>query len=61
MLGAVVGGLLENISMVTGMRSLLLLAAVLYCLAGLGLWLPRQVRFRTSGAARQQAAGAART
>jgi Spermine/spermidine synthase domain len=38
-LGAVAGGLLENVSLMTGMRSLLLLALGLYCLAGLGLWL----------------------
>ena len=33
MLGAVVGGLLENISLVIGMRALLLVALVFYCLA----------------------------
>jgi hypothetical protein len=37
-LGAVVGGLLENLSLVFGMRALLLVAMALYCLAGLGLW-----------------------
>lgn len=36
MLGAVVGGLLENASLVVGMRALLLLAVLLYALAGLG-------------------------
>ncbi|MBI3644664.1 MAG: hypothetical protein HY233_01670 [Acidobacteriales bacterium] len=36
MLGAVVGGLLENLSLITGMKALLLVAAVLYALAGLG-------------------------
>jgi len=42
MLGAVAGGLLENISLITGMRALLLLAAGLYCLAALGLSLQRE-------------------
>ncbi len=37
MLGAVVGGLLENCSLVIGMRALLLLAFGLYVLAGIGL------------------------
>jgi SAM-dependent methyltransferase len=37
MLGAVVGGLLENLSLVTGMKALLVIAVVLYCLAGLAL------------------------
>ena len=37
MLGAVVGGLLENASLVIGMKALLLLAAMLYVLAGIGL------------------------
>lgn len=37
MLGAVLGGLLENVSFITGMRALLLVATVLYCLAALGL------------------------
>jgi hypothetical protein len=36
MLGAVLGGLLENLSLVMGMKALLLVAAVLYSLAGLG-------------------------
>ncbi|MFY9558744.1 MAG: hypothetical protein WAQ52_00785 [Terriglobales bacterium] len=36
MLGAVVGGLLENLSLITGMKALLLVAAVWYALAGLG-------------------------
>jgi len=36
MLGAVVGGLLENLSLIVGMKALLLVAAVLYSLAGLG-------------------------
>lgn len=37
MLGAVVGGLLENLSLIFGMRALLFVAMPLYCLAGLGL------------------------
>jgi spermidine synthase len=44
MLGAVVGGLLENLSLITGMRALLVVAALLYGLAALGfrgLPLPR--------------------
>jgi spermidine synthase len=36
MLGAVVGGLLENLSLIVGMKALLLVAAMLYALAGLG-------------------------
>ena len=41
-LGAVVGGLLENLSLALGMRALLLLSIGLYCLAGIGLWLRRR-------------------
>ena len=36
MLGAVVGGLLENLSLIVGMKALLLVAALLYSLAALG-------------------------
>jgi hypothetical protein len=36
MLGAVVGGLLENLSLITGMKALLIVAGVLYALAGVG-------------------------
>jgi len=36
MLGAVVGGLLENVSLIMGMKALLLVAAILYGLAGFG-------------------------
>ena len=46
MLGAVVGGLLENLSLLFGMRALLLVAIGLYCLAGIGL------RFRIPQTAR---------
>jgi spermidine synthase len=38
MLGAVAGGLLESLSLVFGMRSLLLVAIAVYCLAGAALW-----------------------
>jgi SAM-dependent methyltransferase len=38
LLGAVAGGLMENLSLVFGMRALLLIAMGLYALAGLGLW-----------------------
>ncbi len=38
MLGAVAGGLLENLSLLFGMRALLLVAIGVYCLAGVGLW-----------------------
>jgi hypothetical protein len=37
MLGAVIGGLLENLSLVIGLKALLLAAMVLYLLAGIGL------------------------
>src|SRR5215510_39184 len=37
MLGVVAGGLLENLSLLFGMRALLLVAIGLYCLAGIGL------------------------
>jgi hypothetical protein len=43
-LGAVAGGLLENLSLMTGMRFLLLVTIGLYCLAGIGLL----VRHRTA-------------
>lgn len=38
LLGAVAGGLMENLSLMFGMRALLLFAMGLYALAGLGLW-----------------------
>ncbi len=38
MLGAVAGGLLETLSLLFGMRALLLVAVGIYCLAGVGLW-----------------------
>lgn len=42
-LGAVVGGLLENLSLILGMRALLLVAIAVYCFAGLGLWKRQRV------------------
>jgi SAM-dependent methyltransferase len=42
MLGAVAGGLLENLSLLFGMRVLLLVAIAVYCLAGVGLWRQRR-------------------
>jgi spermidine synthase len=36
-LGAVVGGLLENLSLIIGLKALLLVAALLYCVAAIGL------------------------
>ncbi|HEV3305270.1 MAG TPA: hypothetical protein VGZ91_02420 [Candidatus Sulfotelmatobacter sp.] len=43
MLGAVAGGLLENLSLLVGMRALLLVAIGVYCLAGVGLWRRKRV------------------
>jgi hypothetical protein len=40
-LGAVLGGLLENVSLLIGMRSLLLLTVGVYSVAAVGLWLKR--------------------
>jgi hypothetical protein len=37
-MGAVVGGLLENSSLLFGLRALLLIALGLYCVAGFALW-----------------------
>ena len=52
MLGAVVGGLLENLSLLFGMRALLLVAMLLYCLAGVGLrwWQPRTEKVSVTAA-----------
>jgi hypothetical protein len=36
-LGAVVGGLMENLSLVLGLKALLLIAALFYLVAGIGL------------------------
>jgi len=44
-LGAVAGGLLESLSLLFGMRALLLVAVGVYGLAGVGLW--RQKRTST--------------
>jgi hypothetical protein len=38
MLGAVAGGLLENLSLLFGMHALLLIAIVVYAAAGVALW-----------------------
>jgi len=38
LLGAVAGGLMENLSLIFGMRALLLIAMGVYALAGIGLW-----------------------
>jgi hypothetical protein len=38
LLGAVAGGLLENLSLLFGMHALLLVAIAIYCLAGVALW-----------------------
>jgi hypothetical protein len=59
MLGAVVGGLLENVSFMTGMRALLILAAGLYCLAGFGLWLSQRTGGRMAEAPLAQLIGTA--
>ena len=40
-LGAVTGGLLENLSLLFGLRALLLVAMILYCIAGFALWRTR--------------------
>jgi hypothetical protein len=42
MLGAVVGGLLENLSLVIGLNALLLVTMALYALAGVGLMTERK-------------------
>jgi spermidine synthase len=38
LLGAVAGGLMENLSLLFGMRALLLIAIAVYAVAGIGLW-----------------------
>jgi SAM-dependent methyltransferase len=50
MLGAVVGGLLESLSLLFGMRALLLVAIVLYGLAGVGLLSRQQQKAGAAGA-----------
>jgi hypothetical protein len=47
-LGAVLGGLLENLSLIFGMRAQLLVAIGLYCLAGVGLWWRHRGRLQTA-------------
>jgi spermidine synthase len=49
LLGAVAGGLMENFSLVVGMRALLLIAMGVYALAGVALW--RQAAGETEAAA----------
>jgi hypothetical protein len=46
MLGAVVGGLLENLSLIIGLKALLLAAMALYVLAGVGLITDRKLALR---------------
>jgi hypothetical protein len=46
MLGAVVGGLLENLSLVIGLKALVLAAMALYVLAGVGLITDRKLALR---------------
>lgn len=58
MLGAVVGGLLENVSLLTGMRALLLLAAGIYCLAAFGLWMSRKAQGPVAELQQPQVVGA---
>lgn len=41
-LGAVLGGLLENLSLLLGMRGLLPVTILLYCFAALGIWSQRK-------------------
>jgi hypothetical protein len=48
MLGAVVGGLLENVSLITGLRALLIVAGLIYLAAGLGF---RSLATRSTAAA----------
>jgi hypothetical protein len=48
-LGAVLGGLLENLSLITGMRALLLPAVALYAIAGIALWIGRTGRMAAAG------------
>src|SRR5256714_2920690 len=50
MLGAVAGGLLENLSLLFGMRALLLVAIGLYCLAGIGIWTKQRIKVGAVGA-----------
>ena len=50
-LGAVVGGLLENLSFVFGMRALLIIAMLVYGIAALGLWRQKGRRVQTQAVA----------
>jgi spermidine synthase len=44
-LGAMVGGLLENVSLITGMRALLILAGLMYCAAALALYRGKELSY----------------
>jgi hypothetical protein len=57
MLGAVVGGLLENLSLVIGLKALLLAAMALYVLAGVGLITDRKYAQRREESAWMPVAG----
>jgi spermidine synthase len=59
MLGAVAGGLLENLSLVFGMKALLLVAMALYCLAGIGLRIGRRNSLASTEAPSNALEGAA--
>ena len=48
MLGAVAGGLMENLSLVVGLKALLLIAALFYLVAGIGLRTATVVQPRTA-------------
>jgi spermidine synthase len=47
LLGAVAGGLMESLSLLFGMRALLLIAIGVYVVAGIGLWRERVTRVAT--------------
>jgi hypothetical protein len=47
LLGAVAGGLMESLSLLFGMRALLLIAIRVYVVAGIGLWRERVSRVAT--------------
>jgi spermidine synthase len=59
MLGAVAGGLLENLSLIFGMRALLLVAMALYFLAGIGLRVGARERLPASEQSRELSESAA--
>jgi hypothetical protein len=57
MLGAVVGGLLENLSLIVGLKALLGIAFVLYALAGFGLVIDRKRLAGSEGSIRLSSSG----